>query len=486
MKIQTYGLKRNLCLGAPFFLLTVFFLFLLHPYCVQAQEHTLNPQQYVGDQTTSTLTLDDVIDLALRANRSLISSGYGVESQGLSVDVAQTEFEWKLFPHATAAATDEISRIGGGVTVEKKFTPGPVAAFNPEIVRNYGGDDTQTYGSRMGIALTMPLLRGLGSEINLNGVRVAQYSLRTAERSHYLVKVNTVIEAVAAVYNIVQQRELVELYQAQAKRFHSHAVMAGAREKIGLATPIDVYRAQINLKDAQDSLSRAQEALRSAGDRLKIVLAMPLEQAMQVVAPLVYQPLDISVAQAVETALQHRVELKQVDDDIEEAERASRLSKNNLLPHLDLVANYTRLENDDALAGATRMSEDFWSINLVSTTDWSRTAEKASYQQALLTVKRAMLNRSARVEGIKREVRQFYDALQKAEERMQIRNDQIDEATGKLALAKIKFGHGMANNFDLIEAENELQEARTNLLAARIEYIVNMYRLRAAVGTLID
>jgi outer membrane protein TolC len=43
----------------------------------------------------------------------------------------------------------------------------------------------------------------------------------------------------------------------------------------------------------------------------------------------------------------------------------------------------------------------------------------------------------------------------------------------------------MANNFDLIEAETELQEARTNLLAAKIEYIVGTYRLRAALGTLI-
>ncbi len=433
-----------------------------------------------------TLTLADVIDLALRANRSLISSAYGVESQQLSMDVARSEFEWKLFPRATAAATDETRRIGGGVTVEKKFAPGPIASVSPEVFRSYDSDNSEANGSQVGISLTVPLLRGLGSEINLNGVQAAQYSLRTARRSHDMVKVNTVLEAVAATYNIVQQRELVQLYADQAKRFQAHAVMAGAREKIGLATPIDVYRAQIRLKDAQDSLNRAQEALRSAGDRLKIVLAMPLEQAVQVVAPLDCPPVDIGVAQAVETALQHRVELKQADDDIEEAKRASRLAKNNLFPQVDLVANYTRLENGEVLAGTARGFDEFWSVNLVSTTDWSRTAEKATYRQSLLAVKRVELNQSSRIDSIKREVRQVYDALQKAQERMQIRNDQIDQARGKLALARIKFSHGMANNFDLIEAETELQEARTNLLAAQIEYIVGMYRLRAAVGTLIE
>jgi outer membrane protein TolC len=430
--------------------------------------------------------LTDVIDLALRANRSLIRSAYGVESQELSVDAARSEFELKFLPQATAAATDESRRIGGGVAVKKKFAPGVIAGISPEIFRLYGDDSDPAYGSQLEISLTIPLLRGFGSQINLNGVRLAQYSLRSVKRSHYLVKVNTVLEAVAAVYNIVQQRELVHLYQAQADRFQGHVVRAGAREKIGLATPIDVYRAQIRLKDAQNSLNRAQEALRNAGDRLKIVLAIPLEQAMQVVAPLVCQPVDISISSAVETALQHRVELKQVDDDVKEAQRAARLSKNNLFPRLDLETNYTRLGNDDAFDGIARVSEDFWSVRLVGETDWARTAEKATYQQARLAARQAGLSRSARIDTIKREVRQVYDALQKAQERMQIRTDQIEQAKGKQALAKIKFGHGMADNFDLIEAETELQEARTNLLAAKIEYIVGMYRLRVALGTLIE
>jgi outer membrane protein len=466
-------------------LLLVFFGWLC-PGGLHAGEDGPKPPPAAAAETAPPLTLADVIHLALRDNRTLLSSSYGVESRQLSVDVAQSEFEWKLFPQATATASDETRSLGGGVTLEKKFGPGPIASVSPEIVRNYDGDSDETYGSVLGLSLTMPLLRGFGTEINLDGVRTAEYSLRSVRRSYYLVKVNTVLEAVAAVYNIVQQRELTHMYADQAQRFYGHVVMAQAREKIGLATPIDVYRAQIRLKDVQDSLNRSQEALRNAGDRLKIVLATPLEQAVEVVAPLEWHPVDIGIGQAVETALGHRVELQQADDDLREARRASRISRNGLRPQLDLVANYTRLGNDDAFAGATTLDEEFWSVNLVSTTDWSRTAEKASYRQSLLAIKQVELNRASRIDGIKREVRQVYDALQKARERMQIRKDQIDQAAGKLALAKIKFSHGMADNFDLVEAETELQQARSDLLAAQVEYIVGIYRLRAAIGTLIE
>jgi outer membrane protein TolC len=439
-----------------------------------------------GTRSESVLTLTDVINLALRANRSLISSTYGVKNRKYSLDAAQSEFELKLIPGADARATDDTSSVGAGVTVEKKFAPGPVAALSPRITRFDDDDDSEAYSGEFGISLILPLLRGFGSEINLNSVRTAEYSLRTAHRSHYLVKVNIVIEAVSATYDIVEQGELVRLYQDQTKSFQGHVVMAKAREKIGLATPIDVYRAEIQLKDAQDNLTRAREALRSAGDRLKIVLAAPLEQAIQVVAPVDYQPLDVTLEEAVAAALQNRVELKQIDDQIEEARRASRVAKNNLLPQLDLVANYTRSGSDDTFSRSVRLNEDFWSINLTSTTDWSRTAEKAAYQQALLAVKTDELNRWTRIDGIKREVRQNFDSLLKAAERMQIRKEQINQASGKLALAEIKFGYGMANNFDVIEAQTELQTARVNLLAAKIEHIVGRYRLRAAMGTLIE
>ncbi len=458
---------------------------MLLPTCALALEHATGYQQDAQAQETPTLTLDEVIDLALQANRNLIGSGYGVENQELFQDIAQSEFEWKLFPQVTADATDESRRVGGGVTIEKKFTPGPIASVSPELFRSYESDIDEEYGSRLGVSLTIPLLRGFGSEVNLSGVHQAQFALRSTLRSHHQVKVNTVLEAVAAVYNIVQQRELVDLYRSQSERFQGHAIMAKAREKIGLATPIDVYRAQIRLKDAQNSLNRSQEALRNAADRLKIVLAMPLEGALEVVAPLVCDPLNITISVAVETAMQHRVELKQAVDDIEEAKRVSRVSKNNLHPQLDLVSQYSRLGGDDVFEGITRKTEDNWSVSLISTTDWSRTAEKATYQQSLISLKRVKLNRLTRMDTIRREVRQFYDALIKTQERIEIRNDQIDQARGKLALAKIKFEHGMADNFDLIEAETELQEARTNLLAAQVDYIVGMYRLRAAIGTLV-
>ncbi len=91
-----------------------------------------------------------------------------------------------------------------------------------------------------------------------------------------------------------------------------------------------------------------------------------------------------------------------------------------------------------------------------------------------------------RQDEIRREVRLQSEFLKKAEERIAIREAQKKQADGKSELSKIKFDHGMTDNSDVIEAEKELQQANVNLLSMKTDYIVGMYRMRAAIGTLIE
>ncbi len=463
--------------------IAVCLLFLL---CFSAQAIPADETILRRNAGAAVLTLDDVIQLALVANRNVIGSAYGVESRGWSLTSARSDFEWKFFPLAAAGADDFSRNATAGLAVEKRFATGPHIAVRPRLVTDLSGERQGSWNEAVSAELTVPLLRGSGSMANLSQVRSAEYALRGAMRFQHVTQVNTVLEAVAGTYEIVRQRELLALFSALAQRMESHAVVAATREKIGLATPIDAYRAQIRLKDAQSGLSRAQQALSNAADRLKVILSTSLEQVLTVTAPLELQELDIPLGHAVDTALLNRVELKQARDDVAEAERQSDVERHNLNPRLDLVALYARAQYHDRFSGSLERNVDYWSVNLVGSTDWSRTAEKANYQQSLLAVRQARLNLENRIDTITREVRQAYEALLNARQQTRIREEQIRQAGGKLELAKIKFSHGMADNFDIIESETELQLARTNLLAARIEYIVGLFRLRAAIGTLID
>ena len=249
---------------------------------------------------------------------------------------------------------------------------------------------------------------------------------------------------------------------------------------------MDIYRAEIRLKDAEENLTRARESLRNAKDELKVLLAMPLEVPIDVLAPFNTEPVNIGVNDAIDVALRRRVELQRAEDDVQEAKRRSRVAKHNLLPQLNLVMDYARSTFSEDLGAVIRFDEDLWRIKLVSTTDWARSSEKAAYQTSLINLKTAQLNYQVEEDNIKRQVRENLEALSKARQRISIRNQQINQAEGKLALAKTKFDHGLASNFDVIEAETELEQARVNLLSVQKDYIVGIYEMRAALGTLIE
>ena len=132
------------------------------------------------------------------------------------------------------------------------------------------------------------------------------------------------------------------------------------------------------------------------------------------------------------------------------------------------------------------LNEDRWSISLVSNTDLARTSEKNSYQQSLINVNIARLNLEDNKEEVFREVKQQLKSMEQSLDRIRIRKEQINQAEGRLALAKVQFRHGKTDNFDVIEAETEFQRANADLLAVETEYIVGTFRMRVFLGTLLE
>jgi len=428
-----------------------------------------------------TLTLGQAIGQALEANRALIRSEYARAGSRFSIDAATAEFEYRFLPVADAGVTDSRKQVGAGLAVEKKFSYGALASVTPRI-----GRSEDEYSSSLGVSMATPLLRGFGREVTTDALQGTRFAYRSADRSLYRTRVNTVLETVSAVYDITLKKALVALYEDQTQRFREHVLSAKIKENVGLAESLDIYRAQIRLKDAENNLTRAAAALKQSEDRLKLILAVPVSRPVAVTAPVVFNPVKIELSEAVRIAEENRVELEQARDDVDEAKRRSRIAKNSLLPQLDLKFDYERFGSDTGFNNSIRFDDERWQLNLLSGMDLRRSVEKARYQQALLSIRAARLTLAGLSDEIIREVRTRFDNLTESGKRIAIREEQIRQAKGSLLLAQAKFNHGMTNNFDVIEAETEYQRAKTSLLEAKRDYIVGTYQMRAAIGTLVQ
>jgi outer membrane protein len=432
------------------------------------------------------LTLDRAIDRALVANRGLIAAGDQVDSSRLSLVAAESQFELKFRPNANVGFGKHSSNgtneeYGAGLTIDKRFETGTSVAVTPRLDKVSGG-----YQSGVDVTLSQPLLLGTDREYNMAGVDSAEFSGRSANRSLFLTRVNTVVSTVMLMYRVVQQREVVALNIESTKRLKHLVVGTLAKEKIGLATSIDTLRGELQLRHAQDALAGAKESFGDALDDLRVQLSLPMDQPIQVEAPLVYTLVEMDENTAVQIAMESRVELAQAADNFEESQRFSRIAKHRTLPSLDLVFGYSQAGVNENLLNDFGLDDHVWNVNLVTSTDFARTAEKAAYEQSLLGIRSAQRSMELQRDDIARQVKRDLRNLRRAQKQITIQEEQIINSEKQMRLAKIKFDHGLAGNFDLVEAEADLRQAETKLVSSVVNYIVGTYQIRQSLGTLLQ
>ncbi len=437
------------------------------------------------------LTLEQAVHTALSSNSRLVTARLNLEGDQQGLESAQAEFDVQLVPSLKLGKIGDNSLSSGtlgannsiGAQFKKKFEYGTTLSVGPSWNRSGGGINNTT-NTTLNLSIQQPLFRGLDREVTQNGVRTAEFAMATSRRSFEQTRVNVALETIAAYYQLVRDQDMLGLAQSLVERLHRQALVALSKERVGAASSMDTYRAEINLKDAEDAANQATNAVAASGDRLKLLLDLDLNTRLQVTAPPIplLDEIDYEVA-----AIKGRAELLQLQAEIDEAERGLRVAKNGLLPDVSLQVNYgLSNSNDPYLSLYLPSTQKQWSVYLQASTDVFQTTQKNAYRRAALRLQSLRLSLDTQRAELRRQVRLQMAQLGEARQRIALRHQQIQQAESKLALAEVKFSHDMTDNFSLLEAETELQRSRLNLLATEAEYATGIYNLQAIAGHLLD
>lgn len=429
--------------------------------------------------------LEQAIKWALANNLSLMNSKDQVARAGFNVHSAAAAFEVKIIPGGAASVSggssgSETTR-GAGIGFTKRTRIGTQVGVSGDTTKI--GD---THTTSIGFELTQPLLRGLGRAVNEDGLLDAEFSLLSSERSFLEFQESLILSVVRSFYEIIRQREVLGLNERSAERTGHHLEAAQARERVGLASRIDVLRAEIQLRQAEDNLLVARQAYGDAVDRLRILLGFGPEDDVEIDADLSYEEFEIDPETAMRLAMTNRLDLARARDEIDQQQRNLKVAKNNTLPQLDLVLGYQKFGTGPAFSDSSSLSDSTWTIGLSSSTDIMRTAERARYEQSKLDLAASRRNYQLLKDTVVREVKDALRRLDTSLKRIAIRARDIGHASQKLKLAGMRFDRGLADNFEVIDAEEEIIRAETNRISAVTDYIVSQIEVKRAIGTLIE
>jgi outer membrane protein TolC len=294
------------------------------------------------------------------------------------------------------------------------------------------------------------------------------------------------VEVAAAFYSVVAQRQLLEVARQSLQRTEGLLKSSEARLQVGLASKLDVFRAELQAAQARDAMVRTQAALASALERFRGLLALPPADPVEPEAAELpaaddrFEPAEALVRRALEA----RLEVAEARDRVDDARRSLSLATQNLLPQLDLNVGVTRLGFGGSFGDAWSAGDSRVEVFLSASYPLQQQAQRASRAVARIEVgsrERAVRQQELDVE---QQVRQALRELDQIRQSVALQRQAVEVAAQQRRLAVLRYQRGLGSNFDVVDAESSLVTARSALVQLQTAYAVARLDLKRTTGTL--
>jgi outer membrane protein TolC len=431
------------------------------------------------------LSVEEAVQLALSNNLSLQDTVDSVYSAQISQDLAESRFGIKLTPSFAGGFTSQVGddrRYGFEASKLLPYGATLTANASSDFARN---EFTSLTASNLSFTLTQPLLRGFGPKATQFDLENAKRTRQSSERNLEVTRQRLAVEVVASYYDIVRQEGLIDVAEKSVERSRELLRASEARLKVGLASQLDVFRAELLLSQAEESLINREEARELAMDTFKFNLGLdPQEDVyLEMVEP-DYQPVTLDLDAQTQLALNNRLEIREERDRIRDSARSLSVSRKNLLPQLDLNVRYERLGLGTTFSESFAFDDDAFGVFLSTSYPLDQASERASVAQSQLEMSTRRRSVQLLEYNVTREVRAACRNVGRISKSIVLQEKNIDFAEKQLRLATLRYQRGLANNFDIIDAENNLISARSNYISLIADYNVALIELKRVTGAL--
>jgi outer membrane protein TolC/ABC-type transporter Mla MlaB component len=438
------GGEKGRTKGSHIIFYVVFFSLLLGPELANAQSNS-KQSALAGNAPTQLLrlTLDQAVALALKQNPT---------AQIAVLTAAQSEQDRNitradLLPQASATISDEAQKVNllaqfGGQTPFPGFpkTLGPYQIFS-------AGPSVS--------APVFDLTLWRRYQAAQNTLSASKANSLSAREQVILLVVSQYIGTLRAAANVQASQSRVELAQALYDQ-------AADLQKEGVGTGIDTLRANVELQNEKQRFIQAETdretSLFGLSRLLNLDPRQPIEQADSLSFFDTPQP---EVESSMEAALGAREEWKAMESQIKAAEYQKKGAQDSRLPSLqfDGTFAYVGTSGNTTLPTYTYQA----SVNMPLFTGGRIRAEVV---RADLEIRKLQEQRDDLRNQIALEVKTSLLNLRSARNEVEVANLGVQLSKEEVDQARDRFKAGVANNIEVIQAQDSLARANDNQIAA--------------------
>jgi outer membrane protein len=408
---------------------------------------------------TVKLSLDQAVALALKQNPTAQIAVLDALESERDKDIARAE----LLPQLSARIADEAQKIN----LRAQF--GGKAPF-PGFPQSLGPYQVFSAGPSVSAPI-FDLRLWRKYQAAQNGVNASKAAGLSTREQVILLVVSQYIGTNRTVANVQASQSRVELAQALFDQ-------AADLQKEGVGTGIDVLRANVELQNEKQRLIvAAAERDRSLFALGRLLNLDPLQGIELTDSLSFFETTQPEAGASIEQALQGRQEWKSLEAQNRAAEFQKKAAQESRLPSLRFDGNYsyTGTSSNTTLPAYTYQA----SVNLPLFTGGRIHAEIA---KADLEIRKLQEQKSDLRNQIALEVKTALLNLNSARNEVQVANLGMELSKQEVEQARDRFKAGVANNIEVIQAQDALARANDNQIEALYRFNQARADLARATG----
>jgi outer membrane protein len=411
-------------------------------------------------------TLEESINQAFRESPQLRAAQEAIQGAEFKQKQAKTGF----FPKLGTQYSYNYQSQAQTITIQPQSSLIPEFTLATSTQNNYSFYVTLEQPIFTGLALTRTYeLAGLGLDISRIKLEEERLSLASKVKD--------------AFFNILgaQKRQMVA--EQTVLQITDHVRVARDFYKVGLIPLNDLLKSEVQLADARQSLVRAGNIVLLAQSNFNSLLRIPLDRETKVEDILTYRVYSRDQEQCQAEALQKRPEIREIETQIDVAEKNVLLAKSEYSPQVSLQSRYIKLGDNPNVSGSPFVQSDNWDVTAVikwNFWEWGRThylvqeriKQKEQVKESLIQIK----------DLIRLEVKEAYLTLRETEKNIAVAEKSIEQAEENFRINKIRYQEQVATSLEVLDAQTLLAQAKNNYYQALYAYNLAHSRLLKAMG----
>jgi outer membrane protein TolC len=340
---------------------------------------------------------------------------------------------------------------------------------------NYFTDpDSSSESSVLSFNIVQPLLNGFGPLVSMEPLRQAERNMVYAVRDFKRYQQEFVIDITSQYYSTLRSRDQLNNARKNYENALSSSEQAEAYAKTGRIADFEAAQARQSELNAADNWAIALSSYQSALDDFRFTLGLPIDlniepepAELDALAERGLVGLDITLDEAVDSALSNRLDLITRRQQVEDKERNLEITQRDFLPNLDVEYNVGKDFEDSSSSGP----QQALNVGLDVPFDW--TEKRNAFRIAQINVDRERRGLEESEGNVLREVRDLWRKLERNRSVYKNRLLSVTLAERRMENTTLLLKQGKALTRDLLDAQDDLLSSRNEATIALIDYTIN-------------